>query len=96
MARYTNEEMSRILSAHEGGQLVRNGMTVCDRRECSYCVFSAAYGARGCVNQVASLDDLDTIQALAWNREGASWFDSNYEPDMPTEALLAKLDEVAK
>lgn len=81
--KYTNEELSRILSAHEGRQLEPGGHSN-----------SFTYPASGCVNQVAYYDECtgDAFADRDRNRSCGLWFDRCYNWSMDTDELLANLE----
>lgn len=76
----THEQLSRVLSAHAAGQLVRYG---------------SEYTSAGCVNQYAFEPDMDGLACVcahcmySMDPDGALWFDDNYETTMTPEELLA-------
>lgn len=79
MKRYTDEQLSRILGAHDAGELERGGC----------CGFG--WGCCGCANQFA-YNKCNPWVAANLNRRAATWFDDNYRPTMTPEALLAALE----
>jgi hypothetical protein len=81
---FYKEELSRILSAHEGKQLIRNGR---------YWTGTDGSCAGGCINQVALLEP-NPIAALQFHRVLATWFDHSYNPSMSSDELLAKIEEI--
>ena len=95
--RYTDEEMSRILSAHANGKLRRGGRDW-DRYEESDS--HSSWGKEcdegcGCVNQFAYNVD-DRFSALPRNHRPGTWFDREYVYAMTPEELMNGLDSATE
>ncbi len=82
--RYTDEQLSRILSAHEGRQLVRGGVCVAGCSDCE--------GKAGCINQVAEPGTDNGTPALRINRAWLA-FDQSYDSGWDVDHLLLKIEE---
>jgi hypothetical protein len=82
---YTDEELSRILSAHEGECLMRSG---CGNYDSRY----------GCVNQFAYniFGQGAVLDAWTKNSKAALIFDKCYRDDMNPEELLLLLDKATE
>jgi hypothetical protein len=85
--KFTDEELSRIMDAHESSILKRRGM-LC---EGTCCMIMAALGASS------------SGRGWAWddwyyekNRDGVNaattWFDGNYNPNWTADEFLAQLE----
>lgn len=83
MRRYTDEQLSRILSAHEAGKLRRYGG------------YPDEYGQQSgaCVNQAAYLC-YGKCEAYARNKRAAEWFDNNYSRKWTADQLLLYIEAV--
>lgn len=76
---FTNEELSRILSAHAGGQLKRYGAD-----------WGADNPIAGCVIQVSKMVNNDfNLDA----EPIASWFDTSYYPSWTPTYLLRRIEK---
>lgn len=84
--RFTDEQMSRILSEHAVEQLTRHGASNWrrDYDDRSLC----------CVNQ-AAYNEPSVGLAASKNRAPADWFDWHYTATMSPRALAAALDATA-
>jgi hypothetical protein len=80
MKNYTEEQLSRILTAHAGGQLVGGGL-----------FWSLGGPGLGCANQFA-YNEVGTAVAQRLNPSRASMFDRMYNVDLSYEALLKILE----
>lgn len=90
--KYTDEELSRILSEHAAGQLIRAGSDI------NWTISGTGQYPVGCVNQAAynescSINDED-IPVFSLNAPMAKWFDYKYETGMTPEDLLHKLEKL--
>lgn len=86
MKKFTDEELSRILTAHANGLLEREGE----------CWFECEVGCEvvgGCINQFA-YNEGNNGTAEKCNLEVANWFDANYNRSMSIEAFLAALERL--
>jgi hypothetical protein len=86
MSKFTEAELSRILSAHANGDMRRRGMSF-DYPEC-VCVMQAAYGALGEKSGFDIAKDLTTAK----QQEAVHWFDRTYDSDWTPEQFLAHLE----
>jgi hypothetical protein len=89
--KFTDEEWSRILSAHAGGLLINGGVNWLPWR------FEPSNPnmIRGCVNQFA-YNSPWRGDAIDFNREVAKWFDHGYSRTMTIGKLIAGIDSVSK
>ncbi len=83
---YTDEELSRILTAHDEGLLIAGGGyeflgAGTDGRQPSVLAYC------GCANQVA-YNEPDINLAMLKNIDGGRAFDNSYQPDMSPEEVL--------
>lgn len=76
--KFSDEQLSRIITAHENNELVRSGYT--------------GIGYPCCINQAAYEEyfcgiayDLDSVVA--------EWFDENYQTTWTTEQFIRKLEQ---
>ena len=76
--KFTDEQLSRILSAHEQLQLIPLG------ESWNECI------SGGCINQVAYLIHTPGC-ALVKNFKSAEWFDNSYRMTWSTDRLLREL-----
>lgn len=84
--KFTDEELSRILSAHEGGQLRRMGEAWCS----VYGYLPDGYTA--CVIQAGKVVHSPS-EASMHDYDLARWFDRNYEPAWTASRLLRELEK---
>ncbi len=84
--KFSQKELSRILSAHEGGTLKRRGEMW---RGIPY--DGVTYIA--CVIQAGKVMD-DPFAASDFNRDLADWFDCNYEESWSADRLLQELESL--
>lgn len=103
--KFNDEQLSAILSAHEGKILTKTGMlTELWTGEPKCCIFQVAYGANfnqliynqfGFKDKRFYFEDSSrkwmNIQHQIWN--AVYWFDLNYDPNWATETFLKKLTE---
>jgi len=84
MALFTDEELSRILSAHAKGELRRQGMTESAPNKC--CILQAAYGFRD--------SSLMTTYKYEECFEYAEWFDEYYVEGWPLGRFLREMEAI--
>ncbi len=77
--KFTDEEWSRVLSAHEGGQLNNYGS-------------AWEYGgSTACVLQAAS-ENASPWDVVSIDRDLSIWFDCHYEPTWRVSRLISGLE----
>ncbi len=76
--KFTDEQLSRIITAHELGELVQEGYS--------------ATGYPCCINQ-AAYELCGLVDAYRVNPISGNWFDENYDPSWTTEEFIEKLTE---
>jgi len=81
MALFTDEELSRILSAHAKGELRRGGLTGSFPNKC--CILQAAYGFSNYF--------MGTYNYEKYYKD-ACWFDAEYNPGWPLGRFLRELE----
>lgn len=88
MSKFTEAELSRILSAHANGDMRRVGMTK-EFPEC-VCVMQAAYGAK----EAGWPGSFDIAKDTLTDKQHAAvaWFDDNYSYYWTPEQLLTLLE----
>jgi len=82
MALFTDEELSRILSAHTSGELRSGGRSSATPDKC--CILQAAHG----------FDDEYCLTTYGYfkNVIHAEWFDEHYNPGWPLGRFLRELE----
>jgi len=85
--KFTDEELSMIMSAHDNGRLTRFGY--CGKNTEGVCVAQAAYGIHEeCDGLWAKYDE----EQEEFARVTSKWFDFHYRPSWTTEEFLAQLE----
>jgi hypothetical protein len=82
MKKFTDEELSRILTAHANGFLEKSGFSWFEN-----------IALRGCINQFA-YNECWVDDAARLNKKVSSWFDVNYNPSMSAEDLFSALEKL--
>jgi len=91
VAFFDDEELSRIVSAHAGGQLRAFGSY--ERNQC--CMYSSAYPA---ISEIEDIGPEGWDWGL-WQTKGnfsetaRQWFDFNYNPGWPLGKFLRELEK---
>lgn len=88
MRRYTDEQLSRILSAHEAGSLKRTGGYVDSDH--------GPEAVKACINQAAYPGCYYKSEAYCRNPTAAYWFDTLYDPLWTADELLHRIESVTK
>lgn len=83
MIKYTDEELSRILTAHEAGGLMRVG----EEGNLAYpcCIVQAGLAVTRIASPASCISDMVT--------RGGWWFDGAYQQYWTTEEFLRQLEE---
>lgn len=82
MKKFTDEELSRILSAHEGVQLCKKGQ--------AWDKHFLSFGC--CLVQAAKLEPSPSA-AYSMSEHIAGWFDAFYDLEWTTDELLSELEK---
>jgi hypothetical protein len=88
--KFTAEQLSRIMSAHDAGDLKRYGMGL--NREC-VCVLQAAHGAEAVKNPMWYGTETTFLVANGgYDDDIVDWFDASYDTTWTADEFLAQLE----
>ena len=87
--KFTDEELSRILSEHAAGTLVRLGA-----KNFNLWLTNMLYPMPACCVNQAAYNECDILEALDMNAAAAVWFDNHYSRFMTPEELLENLERI--